>query len=658
MSKEEIEKLYLISIDDSRDNFEKNIDLYNKFVLHCNSLWGDTDKLYTIIFYVLKNYELLEYEYSISKLLDIVISSLERNCFKFSQTKEPRIDDVDKILKEVNLYNKFRELIDKNLVNIDDSINKNSINKFLNSDLFIYYLDALTLILSNNYLTIENDKCNEIMNLIDKDGWLNKYLNGEVKNSMLGRDLVLKYIKRILTIKEFVSDEEINDDILVNSLIHNKIKDYRLLQNLFKELSIKKLMSIFDYDIEKLINLIVNLDSVKDLDKERLINDLFIKLINGDGYIYLLYLMKSELSNNKIINIFFTEQIKSIIFNYALKDVGLNKENVIYLLKNNVLNDNLISYSYDLNDKEINELLFSLNLITKDEINVEIKQEDSLLDMFDKIKQYNKTNKVIDINLALVFLEKYFNNELELDIDLMKAIIRSIITEYMKESKINNIKVMFDNQTSSNGSYSNDGENKYIFINEKRIESFLSKDINDFNKFDLFVTMFHEMRHAVQEKNREDNNFDFDTYFMLKETIIKKYDTNYYNSNYKIVLEEIDARRGGIDNTIEFFQSCFPQISNIVENNLNRKKEYYDYSDYSNKKLSVTEKEEYINNIFDKLLSVHIDLLDKYPILKLEYDSNGIPKSYDKLNSENNNELINDIIRYRYSNDLNSMKKK
>ena len=658
MSKEEIEKLYLISIDDSRENFEKNIDLYNKFVLHCNSLWGDTDKLYTIIFYVLKNYELLEYEYSISKLLDIVISSLERNCFKFSQTKEPRIDDVDKILKEVNLYNKFRELIDKNLVNIDDSINKNSIIKFLNSDLFIYYLDALTLILSNNYLTIENDKCNEIMNLIDKDGWLNKYLNGEVKNSMLGRDLVLKYIKRILTIKEFVSDEEINDDILVNSLIHNKIKDYRLLQNLFKELSIKKLMSIFDYDIEKLINLIVNLDSVKDLDKERLINDLFIKLINGDGYIYLLYLMKSELSNNKIINIFFTEQIKSIIFNYALKDVGLNKENVIYLLKNNVLNDNLISYSYDLNDKEINELLFSLNLITKDEINVEIKQEDSLLDMFDKIKQYNKTNKVIDINLALVFLEKYFNNELELDIDLMKAIIRSIITEYMKESKINNIKVMFDNQTSSNGSYSNDGENKYIFINEKRIESFLSKDINEFNKFDLFVTMFHEMRHAVQEKNREDNNFDFDTYFMLKETIIKKYDTNYYNSNYKIVLEEIDARRGGIHNTIEFYQSCFPQISNIVENNLNRKKEYYDYSDYSNKKLSVTEKEEYINNIFDKLLSVHIDLLDKYPILKLEYDSNGIPKSYDKLNSENNNELVNDIIRYRYSNDLNSMKKK
>lgn len=658
MSKEEIEKLYLISLNDSKDNFEKNIELYNNFVLYCDSIRHIDEKLFVIISSVIRNHEVLEYEYAISKILDIVTSSLERNCFKISQSKKPQIEDLDEILEEVDLYNKFKLLIEEYLMDIEDSINKDSVNKFLNSDIFIYYLDALTLILSQNYLIIDNDKSSEIMKLVEKDGWLNKYLNNEVKNSMLSRDFVLKYIKRILTIKEFVSDEDISEDILVDSLINNKIKDYRLLQNLFKELSINKLMSVFDYDIEKLITLIINLDYVKNSEKGLLVKDLFYKFLNSEGYIYLLYLMRSELINNKIINIFFTEQIKSIIFNYALKDVGLNKENVIYLLNNNVYNDSLIAYAYDLNDKEVNELLFSLNLITNEDINVEIKQEDSLLEMFDKIKQYNKINKIIDINLALAFLEKYFNNELELNIDIMKAIIRTIITEYMKESKINNIKVMFDNQNNSNGSYSNDGENKYIFINEKSIESFLSKDIKDINKFNLFITMFHEMRHAVQEKNRENNNYDFDTYFMLKETIIKKYDINYYNSNYKIVLEEIDARRGGIDNTIEFFQSCFPQISNIVEYNLKRKKENYDYSDCSNKIISITEKEEYINNIFDKLLSVHTDLLDKYPILKLEYDNNGNVKSYEELCVENNNELISDIIRYRYSRNLNLMKKK
>ena len=57
-------------------------------------------------------------------------------------------------------------------------------------------------------------------------------------------------------------------------------------------------------------------------------------------------------------------------------------------------------------------------------------------------------------------------------------------------------------------------------------------------------------------------------------------------------------------------------------------------------------------------MSVHTDLLEKYPILKLEYNNNGTFKSYEELCVDNNNELINDIVKYRFNCDIIHNRKK
>ena len=642
-----IDDLYEISQDDSIETFEKNLTLYNMFLYNSSgfSVSGFDEKRYKIACTILKNYNLIKDKFRISDLIEQLQIWQEMSCFKIAQNKDAITDDIDKILEQVRRYNEIKQILEDVMIDEQDSLIKNSINSYLNSDIFIQYLDALTNILSKNYLTIDNDKCNEIIKLIENDNWFNNYLQGKFKNNMLHRDMDLKYIKRILSIKEFITDEEVTDDILVDSIINNKVKDLRLIENLIKELNSNKLLSIFNYDIKKLIEFILNIDYVDDFQRTRLIGNVFNKYLNQDDYEYIFNILLSDLNNNKIINLF-TEEVKKQLFKYALNDSVMDTSIILYMLENSIYNDNFISNCMNIkgvNRFKIQQKLKSMNLINQEIVNKN--------DINELIKNYNLNGIVIDYNFAINLLDLHLNNQMELDKESLKGVIRSIITKTLEEKNIENVGIMFNNINGVGGSYNNEYSKKYICINETQIDKFLNLSIKSEDKFDLFITMFHEITHAVQQKNIEDNKYDFNTYFMLKEDIIKEYDMNYYDSNYKTMLEEIDARRGGIDITRDFFSTNFPQLAPIINQSLDFKREHFDYEDYNKKHFSISEKEVLVNAIFDKIISFHPNILEQYPILQLEYNKEGKPKNINNMDLGENKELIQQIYFSRYGDD-------
>lgn len=642
-----IDNLYEISQDDSIENFEKNLTLYNMFLYNSSgfSVSGFDEKRYKIAYTILNNYNLIDDKFRISDLIEQLQIWQEKVCFRIAQNKDATTDDIDKILEQVRRYNEIKKILEGVIIDEQDSLIKNSINSYLNSDIFIQYLDALTNILSKNYLTIDNGKCNEIIKLIENDNWFNGYLQGKFKNNMLYRDLDLKYIKRILSIKEFITDEDVTDDILVDSIINNKVKDLRLIENLIRELNSNKLLSIFNYDIKKLIEFILNIDYVDDFQKTRLIGYVFNKYLNQDDYQCIFNILLSHLNNTKMINLF-TEEVKEQLFRYALNDSVMDTNIILYMLENNIYNDNFISNCMNIkgvNRFKIQQKLKSMNLINQEIVNKN--------DINELVKNYNLNGMVIDYDFAINLLDLHLSNQMELDKESLKGVIRSIITKTLAEKNIENVGIMFNNINGVGGSYNNEYSKKYICINETQIDKFLNLSIKSEDKFDLFITMFHEITHAIQQKNIEDNKYDFNTYFMLKEDIIKEYDMNYYDSNYKIMLEEIDARRGGIDITCDFFSTNFPKLAPIIKQSLDFKREHFDYEDYNKKHFSISEKEVLVNAIFDKIISVHPNILEQYPILQLEYSKEGKPKNINDMDLGQNKELIQQIYFSRYGDD-------
>ena len=116
---------------------------------------------------------------------------------------------------------------------------------------------------------------------------------------MLNRDLIKKYITRILTIKEFISKDSLKEDKLVISLTTQKIKDPKLLENLFQSLSTDKLLSIFGDDMNNLMSFILKLDYVDDQFKETLIIKIATKYLGEGDYLSLFDVLIGPLMKNE-----------------------------------------------------------------------------------------------------------------------------------------------------------------------------------------------------------------------------------------------------------------------------------------------------------------------------------------------------------------------
>ena len=653
MQQELIDKLYAIAISGSAEEFKNSIQLFNNFCQGLSSVRTLDEKSFTILKVILNNHELLENEYLVSNILDSLRYMQERVCWQVSQSKEASLNDLDTVLSELNRYKDIKDLVSNPNYEINNSINQSSVNQYANSQIYVYYVDSLMRILSSNYLTIPKEKSDEIMDLIYNDGWLNDLLEGKIQNSMLNRDLIDKYIQRILAIKEFVSPENISDDKLVSAITNYKIKDPKLLSNLISYLTPSKLMSIFDYEMDKAIGFIVGADYMDEQFKGQLINNIIQKYLNEDNYGYLFDLLQTDMISNPLVSMIINDKTKESIMNFALNDSIMDWKNVYFLLDNNILDKNFISNSMALHGVRkggVKYRALEAGLLTEEDFEMTINSNDTDEVKLSKMEKYNLTGRVVDYHTSLDLLNKYFNGQIQLSMESTKAIVRSIIKQQLEKNDVRDVNVLFDNLQQTNGSFNEKNRGNYISISMRQIEKMLDPKTKKEDRFDLFITMFHEMRHAVKHNNIENNQFDYNTYFMLKEQIIREHDADYYNSNYRLILEEIDAREESYGATLSFFKENFPSLEGIVADVIKGKIENHDYSEYSEKKFSITNKKELVSQIFDKIISLHPELLQEYPVLQLEYHPDGRIKTPAEMIVSGNYdiELVNQIKAKRY----------
>ena len=147
-------------------------------------------------------------------------------------------------------------------------------------------------------------------------------------------------------------------------------------------------------------------------------------------------------------------------------------------------------------------------------------------------------------------------------------------------------------------------------------------------------------------------------YEMEKEDVISQYDIFFYKENYAKFKEEIEAETKGIDYTMKFIETYLPNLLDKIQDELIEElkiKRNFQNNSTIDIKNCLEARAKDIHIIFDRLIQYNPHILDKHPIFKLEYYSDGLPKTTEDIlssRSEENKELINNIIKRRYSDSM------
>lgn len=159
---------------------------------------------------------------------------------------------------------------------------------------------------------------------------------------------------------------------------------------------------------------------------------------------------------------------------------------------------------------------------------------------------------------------------------------------------------------------------------------------------DSISTLYHEIRHAEQSKKMREGNVDDSMfYLMIKEEVIMDYDAQFYDTNYKYMYAEIDARIEGKKKEYEYLQKVYSiaeivgfdrediletirSISGKVQSELTEEGGVFNAA--SEKKTDY--RIEPVDHIFQRIL-VQNDpshILQEYPVLQAEFEPDGTRK--------------------------------
>lgn len=200
-----------------------------------------------------------------------------------------------------------------------------------------------------------------------------------------------------------------------------------------------------------------------------------------------------------------------------------------------------------------------------------------------------------------------------------------------------------------------------IVLKRKAIDALLSKkDIG------IIDTIFHENAHAEQDYDRSKKHSfcNMRQYMMLKEHLLRTYDTDLYSKNYWSMYNETDARKTGLEKVQKFLKQ-FEDFHDVIqydsftgekrddwiEKKIEAEKQWLMIGDQ--KKSGKEDSTMSVHEMFDRWLQRgNGDRIRQYPILSLEYESTGTRRSLSdfltraekSLQSENAEEAV--LIRH------------
>ena len=514
-------------------------------------------------------------------------------------------------------------------------------------------------------------------------------IDGYISNGLRIMALIAIIAFIIRAIVYFAKSKE---DNLIKQIKNNQLKDKKILAKIFENLTPTLIIEIFNYDLNELLIFLENADYLSEVHRQTIFQRFLDKLLENDCN-YILELIVKD-NQNKIWQNYLTKEKYNKIIIQAFNEIPsiFTSDIIKYLLsceyqestsnkvsfdKNSLLEftlakadfRNQCSYflkkeeylktkeHFDISGtKEKLQIVIQnnnpkLNQLTKEEI--EINKSDNLETKEKKSTYYEMLGQVIDFDTSLELLNGYFNNKIILHKYSMQAIIKSIALEMLKQLEILNNGIYFFENKKVNGFFKT--PDTIIGLNKKLITEFLNKKNPMTIRFKIFDTMFHEIKHASIYQDKMNDIWDIETYEMTKERIVRDFDTNFYETNYLKVKEEIVARINGCDMTMKFIETYFPQYLDKVQNTM--------IKDLEKEKTLAKEQDsfrtmQFLGNItevfhkgFDTLVKYNPFILKQYPIFNLEYYSNGIRKTYDDIlynKTEENKELIEEFLNISY----------
>lgn len=177
-------------------------------------------------------------------------------------------------------------------------------------------------------------------------------------------------------------------------------------------------------------------------------------------------------------------------------------------------------------------------------------------------------------------------------------------------------------------------DSKIIYDDQIYIEGLAIGNLIRINCNSLNITCFHEAMHVIQNCDFEQGKFYGNRYYMLKDKIISRYISyDVYRNNYSSFLFEEEAETLGeihrlyYKQKFEFFgESDEERLNNLLGGEIR-----------VNDKIIINGETIKKSTIFDNIIKNNLDLLNKYPILMVEYNKDGSKKQVEEIIKSINN---------------------
>lgn len=563
----------------------------------------------------------------------------------------------DDYIEKINLCNSKEQLFDIiELLNWKEdilnclNINNKSIDDFRNSNL--YLLDLINTSLIHLIPSLTEEEFKKVENSINNNKTFELIINKHsVDYSIEDFEFLNNYISTIIKYDSIFNQKSLNENKLVYKFLNLELDDEYLILNLMKAIPKNYIIDILKSNesllnsFDKYLNNFSIDESIKEIYMSALIKE---KMDFNDFQIfYTDYLMDG---NKEVIEKF--SWLRSIDIQTKIKEYEEKLLNSYNVILEPTLIEKIINKYYN-KESCYNSLFINIYQAVKSGNFYSPEETNRLLNLFyikgankyyelpdnfnldDNIQRRNKSinaylkGEIIDINLSKFLLKEQFLGKLNLGKFSTKAIVQSIIINYLKSMNIDIKSVYFYNDEKNAGI--SDNNNKIIYINNKLIDDFCDNKKTLLEKIRLFTTCFHEISHFIQNDSISNGKFNNNYYNLLKEKIIFDADESFYENNYSKLVTEIDADLSSYKKTVHFFEyidesiaiEIQKEIMNMYIETLNFCKNQIERKRYIGSENFSLNMEDIISIIINKDISI----LKKYPILEIEYNFDGSKKS-------------------------------
>ena len=589
-----VDTLYdLIKKDPSIKTFEDNKELFQRFFFSGMSIEFDGPKVKDLMLYLLKvnpdEYDFPFLKLSIFKAFYMYEQHVTQSTYSKGEDLSSKVDEIKDLIE---FYNQLRSYDQE--------------EKYLKNSIFVRdYTGAMIVLLNNTFFEMENDDIKYCVEHIKNNAYIKEIINGNNGKGFLDKDYVFQYFSRFLFTTEFVNIDNVDNDVLLNSLLEGKIKDIDFVKSAYKHMNISFLVD-YDKPLDKIIS---GLDNITDdeLKKKEISTIIINKLIDKDEYYYLFKYYINHLDTDLLDD----ENKKDLITRIARAfPPELDEEDVKFLLTQN------------------------LGIMEFRNLKIKMQTENWSDDIKEKIN--NACDKFIIDDVPFetairimkdVFSEKQEDKKFNI-YDVMRA-LTTIIKTYLNDDSV---KVFFVLGESYNGC-ANPSLNE-IRINLKGVNKLLKyKGPNDYpDKLSILETIFHESKHIMQFFDMTQNGYTDKELNQYKEKKLRIYNTDYYSDNYRNISYENEAREYGAGTFVYFLKEFFPEMEKAIN--------YYTKKMLEEQKEQIEERKIFelsnkvtVDEAFDKLVSINPSIIKKDKILIQEYNLDGTKKE-DKRKGE------------------------